>query len=262
MMRVYVKAPAVLVKESIKPVQIEPVRRGGVRRLIPLVLMGIGSFLVVFVSAPIITYELVSAPSLRQTKWLSPVIEGGVRTEPRIKGTATVVQAQEVEVDYTQVSNWFPSAPAAEVRQSKITHYTVDIPQLNIKNAVVTVGGNDLKESLVHYGGTANPGEFGTPVIFGHSILRQFYNPREDNPHRYMSIFSTIMTLTAGDKIYVNYDGIKYTYTVKKKYQVEPTNVEVLAQYYDQKILRLVTCVPEGTYLHRGVIEAVLEPTD
>ena len=251
-MKVYVKAPV--------KVQVE--KKGWPHlKWLPLALVGIGTFLVVFVTAPILTYELVSAPQLKSTRWLSPLAEGEV--QPQVKGTTTVVAAQEqTEPDYTQVSNWFPQAPQPETRVSKITHYTIDIPKLKIKNAVVTIGGTNLKEGLVHYGGTANPGDLGVPVIFGHSILRQFYNPSENNPQRYVSIFSTIMTLESGDEIEVNYDGIKYVYVVKRKYQVEPEDIEVLAQRYDQKLLRLITCVPEGTYLHRGVIEAVLEPTD
>jgi len=227
---------------------------------LPLTLVGIGSFLVVFVSAPILTYELVSAPSLRADNWISPLASS---YEPQVKGTATVVEAAEQEkpeADYTNVSNWFPNALPQVKRESKITHYTIDIPKLKIKNAIVAIGGQDLKQSLIHYGGTANPGELGVPVIFGHSILRQFYNPSENNLQRYVSIFSTIMTLETGDEIKVNYDGIAYTYVVRKKYQVEPDQVEVLAQRYDQKLLRLITCVPEGTYLHRGVVEAVLQP--
>lgn len=215
-----------------------------------VLLIGLGSFLLVSVSAPIVTYELVEAPQLRVEKWLTPL--------PEVKGVASVAEAEEP--DYTQVSSWFPNAPQARSWPSKITSYTVDIPSLGIKNAVVEIGGEDLKQSLIQYGGTANPGEWGTPVIFGHSILRQFYNPGETNPRRYLSIFSTIMTLKEGEKIYINYDGIKYSYKVARKYQVEPEEVEILAQRFDQKTLRLITCVPEGTYLHRGVIEAVLEP--
>lgn len=242
MKKVYIKA-------------LPPVRRinKAVRKRVgwgSVLLIGTGSFLLVFVSAPIVTYELVEAPQLRVEKWLTPL--------PEVKGVASVVKAEEP--DYTQVSNWFPNAPQVRPWLSKITHYTVDIPSLGIKNALVEIGGEDLKQGLIQYGGTANPGEWGTPVIFGHSILRQFYNPSETNPRRYLSIFSTIMTLKEGEKIYINYDGIKYSYKVARKYQVEPEEVEILAQRFDQKTLRLITCVPEGTYLHRGVIEAVLEP--
>lgn len=211
-------------------------------RWLPTVLVGVGALVMAWVALPIVTYEVMSGPQLKETGWASPQVKGA-------------------EPDFTQVSSWFPAAPPQESRQSKITHYSVDIPRLRIKNAVVAIGGENLKESLIQYGGTANPGELGVPVIFGHSILRQFYNPGETNPQRYMSIFSTIMTLEAGDAIYVDYDGIKYKYVVRKKYQVEPEDIDILAQRYDQKLLRLITCVPEGTYLHRGVVEAVLEPT-
>lgn len=210
-------------------------------RWLPTILVGVGALVMVWVALPIVTYEVMSGPQLKETGWASPQVKGA-------------------EPDFTQVSSWFPAAPPQESRQSKITHYSVDIPRLKIKNAVVAIGGENLKESLIQYGGTANPGELGVPVIFGHSILRQFYNPGETNPQRYMSIFSTIMTLEAGDEIYVNYDGIRYKYVVRKKYQVEPEDIDILAQRYDQKLLRLITCVPEGTYLHRGVVEAVLEP--
>lgn len=210
-------------------------------RWLPTVLVGVGALVMAWVALPIVTYEIMSGPQLKETGWASPQVKGA-------------------EPDFTQVSSWFPAAPPQESRQSKITHYSVDIPKLKIKNAVVAIGGENLKESLIQYGGTANPGELGVPVIFGHSILRQFYNPGETNPQRYVSIFSTIMTLEAGDEIDVNYDGIRYKYVVRKKYQVEPEDIDILAQRYDQKLLRLITCVPEGTYLHRGVVEAVLEP--
>ncbi len=237
-MKLYLKAPPALKRQE--------------KKFWPLVLMGVGSFLMVFVSGPIIAWELMIGPNLTVKKWLSPA---GGEVSGEVRG-AEVVASEGV--DYTQASTWFPAAVQASAL-SKITHYTVDIPSLKIKNSVVEIGGEDLKSSLIQYGGTANPGELGVAVIFGHSILRQFYNPSETNPNRYVSIFSTIMTLKEGEPILVNYDGIKYTYRVVRKYQVEPEDIDVLGQRYDQKMLRLITCVPEGTYLHRGVVEAVLE---
>ena len=170
-------------------------------------------------------------------------------------------EVTDTDLDYTKASNWFPTAPITQPNPSKITHYTVDIPKLNVKNAVVEIGGEDLKKTLVQYAETANPGEFGSPVIFGHSILRQFYNPSRSNPNRYVSMFSTIMTLETGDEITINFDGIEYTYSVSDKYEVTPEQVEVLQQRYDRQALKLITCTPEGTYLRRGVIEAQLIPT-
>ena len=120
----------------------------------------------------------------------------------------------------------------------------------------MTIGGRDLDKSLIHYGGTANPGEVGNPVIFGHSILPQFYDPEN-----YISIFSLLPTLRPGDEIMVKFDGIIYTYQVTDYYEVSPDEIDILEQRFDKKELTLVTCVPPGTYLRRGIIKAQLVKT-
>lgn len=165
----------------------------------------------------------------------------------------------DTELDYTNLSNWFEddrsTTLAAEDSQ---TVYTIDIPEVDITQAEVKIGGTDLDTSLIAYPGTAMPGEAGAPVIFGHSVLRQFYNPSERNPRRYNSIFSYIMTLETGDEIYVTHQGVRYTYRVTEKTEVKPEDVYILSQNFDSKKLKLVTCVPEGTYLRRGVVTAEL----
>lgn len=162
-------------------------------------------------------------------------------------------------LDYTNLSNWFgATAPELLQHQQAQSEYTIDIPSIQVTNAKVVVGGTNLNKSLIQYPGTALPGDVGSPVIFGHSVLRQFFNPSEKNPRRYNSIFSTIMTMKKGEKIYVTRDGVKYTYVVQDKTEVKPEDTYILAQKYDTKQLKLVTCTPEGTYLRRGVITAVL----
>jgi len=88
--------------------------------------------------------------------------------------------------------------------------------------------------------------------------LRQFYNPSEKNPRRYTSIFSKIMLLERGDKIFLTHDNVKYTYLVQDKTEVKPEDTFILAQRFDVHQLKLVTCTPEGTTLHRGVVTAQL----
>ncbi|NCN45405.1 MAG: hypothetical protein COU63_01635 [Candidatus Pacebacteria bacterium CG10_big_fil_rev_8_21_14_0_10_36_11] len=164
-------------------------------------------------------------------------------------------------LDYTNLSNWFEGDVPEFVKDQEaqqITTYILNIPKLELENAIVTVGGTDLNHSLIQYPGTALPGQAGSPVIFGHSVLRQFYNPKESNPRRYNSIFSYIMTLEKGDKIYLTVEGVKYTYVIQSKTEVKPTDTYILSQRYDTRQLKLVTCTPEGTYLRRGVITAQL----
>lgn len=173
----------------------------------------------------------------------------------------------DVELDYTDLTNWFDPAIISSLQfatpaDEAATYYILDIPKLKLTNAKVEIGGTDLNNSLIAYPGTAKPGEHGAPVIFGHSVLRQFYNPSEKNSRRYTSIFSTIMTLQDGDEIFVTYDGIKYTYVVQEKTEVKPTDVYILSQKYDAQRLKLVTCTPEGTYLRRGVVTAQLVKTE
>ncbi len=166
----------------------------------------------------------------------------------------------DINLDYTNLANWFGGETLPELAQAAVVsqEYRIDIPKLNVENATVVQGGTDLNKSLIAYPGTALPGQFGAPVIFGHSVLRQFYNPSEKNSRRYNSIFSTIMTLKNGDEIFVTHDGIRYTYVVREKTEVKPTDVYILNQKRDAKRLKLVTCTPEGTYLRRGVITAEL----
>ena len=66
------------------------------------------------------------------------------------------------------------------------------------------------------------------------------------------------MTMKTGDRIFVDYDGIKYTYEVKDKVEVSSEDLFILEQQYSGRELKLITCVPEGTSLRRGVVVAQL----
>ena len=155
--------------------------------------------------------------------------------------------------DYNNYKNWFPAAPKLPPHESKITHYNLSVPKLKIEDAVVAIGGENLSESLIQYPGTALPGEYGNTVIFGHSVLPQFYNPKN-----YKTIFSTLPTLKEGDEIFIDFDGIRYRYVVIKMTEVSPEDVSVLEQHYDGEYLSLITCVPPGTNLRRLIVKAKL----
>lgn len=219
-------------------------------------LMVFGSLIIGSVAGPIAAYLLITSPRLNQTQALiSPQPPAGAPVNV-LGQRAAALEPQVTDYqlqDYTNLKNWFYSNQMPSPAASKITNYNLSIPKLGIEGAVVAVGGSDLGKSLIHYPGTANPGELGTPVIFGHSILRQFYNPKN-----YLSIFSTIMTLEGGDEINIKYNGVSYTYKVIDKLEVKPTDIEVLSQRFDGRFLKLITCVPEGTYLRRGIVVAQL----
>lgn len=222
---------------------------------LPVALMVVGSLVIGSVAGPIAGYFLITAPNLQSgNRLISPLPDEASALTSPLASQAQAAPVVYQELDYRKPENWFPGVQLPKPNPSKITHYNLSIPKLRIQDAVVEISGNDLGKSLIQYPGTANPGEYGSPVIFGHSILRQFYNPKS-----YMSIFSTIMTLSQGDKININYDGVDYVYRVVDKLEVKPTDIQILEQRYDSRFLKLVTCVPEGTYLRRGIIVAELE---
>src|SRR3989344_5080426 len=235
------------------------------RRLLPSILITLGSVLLANVAWPWISHYLVVSPQFKREPILSPLPPRGPVTF--VSALPSEVKAEEDSlteeilgetVDYTKARSWFPGAPFPEVNGYEAEKYLLTIPKLGIDDAEVEVGGESLEQSLVHYPGTALPGGYGSPVIFGHSILRQFYAPEKTNPQRYISIFSTIMTLVRGDTLIIDYDGIRYEYRVREKVVVKPEDVYILQQRLDRRELKLVTCVPEGTYKERGVVIADL----
>jgi len=239
---------------------------------VPLILISIGIILAGSAAWPIISQVLPQNES-PNTSLLSPLSTSQLANMSNLVfAKSSVVDENDspkavldepvildYSLDYTDLSNWF-SEQSSDFTSAdyKVEEYRLDIPAIEISNAKVRVGGTDLNKSLIQYPGTALPGEPGAPVIFGHSVLRQFYNPSEKNPRRYSSIFSKIMTLKNGDKIYLTYNNVKYTYQVQSNTEVQPTDTFILAQRYDVRQLKLVTCVPEGTVLRRGVVIATL----
>jgi len=155
--------------------------------------------------------------------------------------------------DFTQLSSWFVSTgqTSPETSPSSLQTYHLSIPKLKIDNALVIFGSNDLKKSLIQYHETAFPGQLGNAVIFGHSVLPQFFNPKS-----YMTIFSTLYRLKTGDEIYIDFDTVRYKYLIADIYEVQPTDLSVLEQRFDNRYLTLITCSPPGTYLRRLIIKA------
>jgi len=228
-------------------------------RVLPTIFILVGLILISVVIYPFFSYKL-NVNRWRTDSLITPVPEvsiaeakGLVNPLP-VKSEEVVPRIKVIDtVDYSLVSNWFPGTPVPPVNPSKVTHYSLSIPKLKIDKAAVTIGGKRLFDTLIQYPGTALPGEYGNTVIFGHSVLPTFYNPKD-----YKAIFSLIPTMEKGDKILVDYDGMQFAYQVENYYEVKPEEIDILEQRFDQQLLRLVTCVPPGTYIRRGILQARL----
>lgn len=167
--------------------------------------------------------------------------------------------------DYTRASTWFPGSLSSDFYGGKkdeyieglTSTYTLSIPALGIYNAEVALKDEDLERHLVQYPQTALPGDLGSPVIFGHSTLPQFFNPE-----KYTTIFSHLPKIKEGEKILVSFRGTEYAYQITKKFEVNPTDLWVLRQEYSARTIKLITCVPPGTTLKRLIVEAKLLPKE
>jgi len=232
-----------------EPVVFRPRRR---IRGLSFILMTFGGGILIWVSWPILLFTLTSDTTF--SKIVAPVeMDTPVSPVALAAGSPETVNPTTANaVDFTNANIWYPTSPQKHVT-AKVNTYTVSVPKLKIEDAQVIIGGDDLSEGLVHYGGTGLPGDFGTSVIFGHSTLPQFFSPKN-----YTSIFSLLPTLKIGDKIDVSYDGVSYRYVVFEMVVVDPSDLSVLEQRFDDSYITLVTCVPPGTYWKRLNVKARL----
>ena len=249
----YIKAPAGYTLELPKA--------AAVRYTLSLMLITLGIATFTTVAYPLIHYQLTFAPGFQKDAIISPLSTAMVATSDLVSGTIKKAEAKDAaptfvdevvntSFDYTDSTNWFAGA-AKSKEASDYAVYTLTIPKLKLDRAVVRSDHTDLKQSLIHYNGTALPGNLGNTVIFGHSVLPQFYNPAN-----YLTIFSTLHTLKPGDTMEIMADGATYTYKITQMYEAMPDDLSPLAQSYDGRHLTLITCTPPGTYLRRLIIKA------
>lgn len=213
-------------------------------------LMSIGAIILLWTAWPILSFTLVQKAMFSSR--VSPLADESLEGSSLVFSPVVLAAQTEDAVDYTNANIWFPTKPQKKV-VAPVTSYTMTIPKLKIKDALVVIGGDDLNKSLVHYGGTGLPGEYGTTVIFGHSTLPQFYNPQN-----YRTIFSLLPTLDIGDEFFVSYDGITYRYVIEEMIVTAPNDLTPLEQRFDDSHVTLVTCVPPGTYWQRLNVRARL----
>lgn len=217
----------------------------------------IGSLFLFYSIYPIISFELYSRLFL-ENKIKDPLVKND--SPQSLKEAKNVLGAFNIFSnnlrDYTNVSLWFPSVSSYDnnTQTVSVKEYTLSIPKINIKNARVIVGGEDLEKGLVHYLPKVLPGEYGNVAIFGHSTLPQLYNPKD-----YKTIFTYLPSLEKGDLIIVKINDVEYTYEIYDMFVVNPNQVEVLNQQKDNAYLTLITCVPPGTYLKRLVVKAKIK---
>lgn len=128
-----------------------------------------------------------------------------------------------------------------------------DVPPTNLLKENWQALEEDIQEKLqygvVHYPGTASPGEIGNVFITGHSSYYLW------EPGKYKDTFALLHNVEIGDTITIFYKQKRYDYVITEKKVVSPKQVDVLAPSTDKR-LTLMTCTPIGTALNRLVVIA------
>lgn len=136
------------------------------------------------------------------------------------------------------------------------------IPSLGIQAPIVYVNEKSdrvfsqaLEKGVVHYPGTALPGEAGNCYIFGHS---------SDYPWKagdYKTVLALLPKVTVGSQVVVSGpQGQVFRYRVTKTLVAGPNQTEFLDQNGGRsKTLTLQTSYPVGTALKRFIVIAELQ---
>jgi len=219
-------------------------------KILSFILISVGIGMLSVVIYPIAHWELTHHTFAPETKIVKPIPNFISPLSSNYQ-----VYATGEEKDLTRASNWYPQDALGMLKKLTVKNYSLSIPELGIENANVIVGGEDLTKSLIHYKGSALPGEYGNAVIFGHSVLPEFFNPQN-----YSTIFATLPTIKVGDDLFVTVDKVEYKYKIYDMITVDPTDISVLEQKFDNYYLTAITCVPPGLKWKRLVVKAKLVP--
>jgi len=226
-------------------------------RVLSLITLAIGLFIMFYVFYPLLSWQIYFAPYFASANFASPIPKTTI-VDPSSIGSL-ISQAGNVltGIDYTNAQNWFPnyySENNTEKKNSQIPFYTISIPKLGIKDAIVSTIDYNLAAHLIQYEGTAMPSEKGNTVIFGHSTLPQLFNPKD-----YKTIFANAYKLKDQDIIYATVNKITFLYKIINISVTDPSDTSVFAQDYNNSYLTLITCTPPGTIWKRLIIKARIE---
>lgn len=198
-----------------------------------VVFLSLGFLILAYTFYPIFLWYFSYLPKIESNNIISPLSQIP-QSQPKAKVKEEVM-----------ISQYLLSAGGGKTEK-----FYLSIPKLKIKDAEVRVKSKDFFSRLAQYPGSALPGERGNVFISGHSVLPQFYNPKN-----YLTIFSTLYELEQGDKVFLSYLGQEYVYQVETLEVVDPDDSWVIPPPDPfGKYLTLFTCTPPGLKSSRLVV--------
>lgn len=211
------------------------------KKIIPLLSLGLGVFLIIQVIMPLAAYKWWEFTSYNQnTALLSPNPD----------------QGNVLGVSVTNIDN-FPAFISENGKRDLLPYqeFNLSIPSINLMQAKVSVESNNFEQNLAHMPTTALPGEKGNVFVTGHSSLPQLYRPGN-----FKAIFAHLPEVKKGDEVIIEAEGRRFIYVIKGMKIVDPKETWVISPPDNNgRYLSLMTCVPPGLYLKRLIVLAELK---
>lgn len=215
-------------------------------------------FTVIFFATNFNAYSTLFLDKLNQ-------LRGNVQTNPFVQNLTHPASTTQQPLPIATTANQSKKQIPYLAIQITPPDDRIVIPRINKNVPIVKVNSEnlikrdwaaletDIQEALrygvVHYPGSAEPGEDGNVVITGHSSYFSW------DPGRFKDVFALLHQVVIGDTVVVFHNQRQYLYKVYDKQVVTPDQIDVLTQKGENR-LTLITCTPVGTNLKRLVIFA------
>lgn len=207
-------------------------------KLLSLVLLGLGVFVLMQVVLPLVEYKTWEVQALDKNSLLVSPQGGG-----EVKG-----------VSIKNTSNFSAFISDNKTPFVPYSFFTLTIPALRINDLRIKVSSNDVETSPAQLPGTAFPGEKGNVFVSGHSSLPQV------SSSKIKPEFRMLTNIKKGDQIFINAGGQEFTYTVEGLRIVDPKEISVInPPDATGRYLTLMTCVPPGLNTKRLIVLSKLQ---
>lgn len=109
----------------------------------------------------------------------------------------------------------------------------LEIPKINLKNGLVETTKNfDSINYAISIDKNSNyPNENGNFILYAHSGSSR------------IAFFKNLNKVDISDNVIVYYEGIKYTYQITNKYEIEKNGKLKVFKYEGKKLITLLTCI-------------------
>lgn len=206
----------------------------------PLVFLGIGTFLLVQVAMPLISYKFWEINIYNQNISL-------ISPDPNQQVLGVSIKNTD---NFPALFSDFQRAIPASYQEFKLS-----IPSLGLSNLKVIVDSNNFEKSLAHLPGSALPGEKGNVFITGHSSLPQLFKA-----NNFKAIFAHLPEIKKGSSVFIEAGGQRFEYIISGQKIVDPKEIWVInPPNQSGRYLTLMTCVPPGLNLKRLIVLAELK---